>query len=108
MTETTEIQLKKLLQNLKQDSKNIDLINSIAIGYFENPSMLDENEDFVLRVLEYEIEIFRKQYFNYTAHVDLRFVEVLAKTQSTIIEAKIVRSLIQRLAVNLLSYKKIR
>jgi tetratricopeptide (TPR) repeat protein len=45
MTETTEIQLKKLLQNLKQDSKNIDLINSIAIGYFENPSMLDENED---------------------------------------------------------------
>ena len=45
MTETTEIQLKELLQKLKQDSKNIDLINSIAIGYFENPSMLDDNED---------------------------------------------------------------
>jgi len=67
---------------------------------------IENNDEFLLRVLEYEVEMFRKQYFNYTAHVDLRFVEVLMKTQSSIVEAKIVRSLIHRLGINLLNYKK--
>lgn len=67
---------------------------------------LESDHDFLLRVMTYEIDLFRKQYFNYTPHVDLRFIEVLMKTQSTLVEAKTVRSLIQRLGVNLLNHKK--
>jgi hypothetical protein len=45
MTATTEIELKDLIDKLKDNPKNLDLINRIAIGYFENPSMLTDNED---------------------------------------------------------------
>ncbi|MEZ2416231.1 tetratricopeptide repeat protein [Muriicola sp. E247] len=45
MTATTEIELKDLIDKLKGTPKNLDLINRIAIGYFENPSMLTDNED---------------------------------------------------------------
>lgn len=86
--------------------KDYDLASQWCKRLRNSDLSLEAYDDFVLRVLEYEVEMFRKQYFNYTAHVDLRFVEVLAKTQSTIIEARIVRALIQRLAINLLNYKK--
>lgn len=45
MISTTEIELKDLIDKLKDTPKNLDLINRIAIGYFENPSMLTDNED---------------------------------------------------------------
>lgn len=45
MTAITEIELKDLIDKLKENPKNLDLINRIAIGYFENPSMLTDNED---------------------------------------------------------------
>lgn len=45
MTATTEIELRDMIDKLKDTPKNLDLINRIAIGYFENPSMLTENED---------------------------------------------------------------
>jgi tetratricopeptide (TPR) repeat protein len=45
LTATTETKLKELIDKLKENPKNLDLINQIAIGYFENPSMLTDNED---------------------------------------------------------------
>jgi len=45
MTETSEIELNELIQELEKNSSNLDLINSVAIGYFENPSMLKDKED---------------------------------------------------------------
>lgn len=45
MTATTEIELKELIDKLKDNPENLDLINQIAIGCFENPSILTDNED---------------------------------------------------------------
>ena len=45
MTETSEIELNELIKELENHPTNLDLINSIAIGYFENPSMLIDNDD---------------------------------------------------------------
>lgn len=67
---------------------------------------IDGRNNFLLKVFEFEVEIFRKQYFNYTANVDLTFVEVLIKAQTNLIETKAVRQLIARLSVNLINYKK--
>lgn len=45
MTATTEIELRQLIEKLKDKPNDLDLINRIAIGYLENPSMLTDNED---------------------------------------------------------------
>jgi len=45
MIATTEIELKALIEKLKDNPQNLDLINKIAIGYFENPSVLTDDED---------------------------------------------------------------
>lgn len=45
MIATTEIELKKLIQDFEKDWDNLDLINSLAIGYFENTSMQNDNEE---------------------------------------------------------------
>jgi len=45
MTEISEIELKELVKELENHPTNLDLINSVAIGYFENPSMLIDNDD---------------------------------------------------------------
>ena len=45
MNAISEIELKKLLEEFKKTPENLDLINQIAIGFFENPSMLNDNED---------------------------------------------------------------
>lgn len=86
--------------------KEFDLASQWCKRLRNSDLSIASTEEFVLRVIEYEIEMYRKQYFNYTEHVDLKFVEVLSKTQSNIVEAKAVRSLIHRLGVNLLNYKK--
>lgn len=86
--------------------KDYDLASQWCKRARNSEIIIEEKEEFILRVLEYEVEVFRKQYFNYTANVDLRFVEVLVKTQTNMVEAKAVRSLILRLATNLLNYKK--
>jgi len=46
MTETKEIELKRLLQELKKNPTNLDLINSVAIGYFENYDQKSNKEDY--------------------------------------------------------------
>jgi tetratricopeptide (TPR) repeat protein len=45
MTATTEIELKELLQELEKDPTNLDVINSLAIGYFENYDQKTNKED---------------------------------------------------------------
>ncbi len=56
MKATTEIELKELIDKLKEKPKDLDLINQIAIGYFENPSMLTDNEDLKYFELAYSIK----------------------------------------------------
>ncbi len=46
MTATTDIELKELLQELEKDPTNLDVINSLAIGYFENYDQKTDKEDF--------------------------------------------------------------
>jgi tetratricopeptide (TPR) repeat protein len=46
MTATKEIELKELLQKLEKDPTNLDLINSLAIGYFENYDQKTDKEDY--------------------------------------------------------------
>ena len=43
--EYESIELNELIKELENHPTNLDLINSIAIGYFENPSMLIDNDD---------------------------------------------------------------
>jgi tetratricopeptide (TPR) repeat protein len=45
MTATTDIEIKELLQELEKDPTNLDLINSLAIGYFENYNQKTDKED---------------------------------------------------------------
>lgn len=86
--------------------KDYDLASQWCKKLRNSSLIVEEKDEFTLRVFEYEVEIFRKQYFNYTANVDLKFVEVLVKTHANLMEAKVVRTLILRLAINLMNYKK--
>lgn len=45
MNKITEIELKSLLKQYKETPEDLDLINLIAIGYFENPQMDDAKHD---------------------------------------------------------------
>ncbi|HEX8351073.1 MAG TPA: tetratricopeptide repeat protein [Hymenobacter sp.] len=46
MTATTDIELKQLLQELERDPTNLDVMNSLAIGYFENYNQKTDKEDY--------------------------------------------------------------
>ena len=46
MTATTNIELKELLQALEKEPTNLDAINSLAIGYFENYDQKTDKEDY--------------------------------------------------------------
>ncbi len=56
MTPTTEIELKKLIQLYEKEPNDIDLINSLAVGYYENPSMQTDNEELKYFELAYLIK----------------------------------------------------
>jgi len=56
MTATTEIELKKLIYQLELNPTNLDLINRVAIGYMENPSMIVDKEDLKYFEKAYKIE----------------------------------------------------
>jgi tetratricopeptide (TPR) repeat protein len=45
MTATTDIELKQLIEKLKDMPNDLDLINKVALGYFENPSLLNDKDD---------------------------------------------------------------
>jgi hypothetical protein len=45
MTITSEIGLKKLINQLNLNPTNLDLMNQVAIDYMENPSMIEDRED---------------------------------------------------------------
>lgn len=65
MTPTTKKELKLLLKQYETDPLNLDLINSIAIGYFENPEVLEENEDELFFERAYSIKKTVKSINNY-------------------------------------------
>ena len=46
MRDTTEIELKRLIQELEKNPTNLDLINSVAIGYLENYDQRSDKEDY--------------------------------------------------------------
>lgn len=46
MTATTINRLKQLIKDFRKDHENLDLINSIAIGYFENSALKKDKEDY--------------------------------------------------------------
>lgn len=46
MTAITKIELNKLIADLEKNPYNLDLINKIAIGYFENYELKSNKEDF--------------------------------------------------------------
>jgi len=46
MTESSEIEFNTLIQELEKNPTNLDLINSVAIGYFENYDQKSDKEDF--------------------------------------------------------------
>ncbi len=45
MKTTTKADLNELIVKLEKNPSNLDVMNSVAIGYFENPSMLSDNDD---------------------------------------------------------------
>ena len=56
MTSTTEIELKKLIQDFQKNPKNLDLINQIAIGYLENTSIQTDDQELKYFELAYSIK----------------------------------------------------
>lgn len=46
MSAITETELEKLLIDLEEDPNNLDLLNLIAIGYFENYNMNEDKDDY--------------------------------------------------------------
>ncbi len=52
----TEIELKKMIDKFKDNPKDLDLINQIAIGYFENPSLQTDDEELKYFELAYTTE----------------------------------------------------
>jgi Tfp pilus assembly protein PilF len=54
MKTTTEADLKELIAKLEKNPSDLDVMNSVAIGYFENPSMLIDNDDLKYFELAYQ------------------------------------------------------
>lgn len=52
----TEIELKEMIKVFKDNPKDLDLINQIAIGYFENPSMQTDDDEMKFFELAYSIK----------------------------------------------------
>ena len=46
MGDTSDIDLDKLLGSLEKEPRNLDLINSVALGYFENYQKKTDREDY--------------------------------------------------------------
>lgn len=45
MKVTSEIELKNLIKQLEHSQTDLDLMNQVAIGYMENPSMIEDQDD---------------------------------------------------------------
>lgn len=56
MIATTEIELKELINQLELNPTNLDLINQVAIGYMENPTMITDREDLKYFEKAYEVK----------------------------------------------------
>ena len=55
-TVITEIELIKMIDKFKDNPTDLDLINQIAIGYIENPSMQTDNDELKFFELAYSLK----------------------------------------------------
>ena len=69
MSHTTKEELKSLLKHYETDQSNLDLINSIAIGYLENLEEIEENEDELFFERAYSIKKTIKSINNYAWYI---------------------------------------
>lgn len=76
MTATTDIELKELLQKLEKDPTNLDVINSLAIGYFENYDQKTDKEDFDYFEKAYNLEKTVKSTHNFAWFLYFEWSEI--------------------------------
>lgn len=76
MTATTDIQLKELLQKLEKDPTNLDIINSLAIGYFENYDQKTDKEDYDYFEKAYNLEKTVKSTHNFAWFLYFEWSEI--------------------------------
>jgi len=67
--------LKSLLEKYKNDSKNLDLINSIATWYMCNAEMCTNNEDYLFFERAYKIRKTVKSTHNFSSHLFYEYWE---------------------------------
>lgn len=76
MTATTDIELKELLQKLEKDPTNLDVINSLAIGYFENYDQKTDKEDYDYFEKAYNLEKTVKSTHNFAWFLYFEWSEI--------------------------------
>jgi tetratricopeptide (TPR) repeat protein len=76
MTATTVKVLKQLIKDFRKDPENLDLINSIAIGYFENSAQNKDKEDFDYFEKAYELKKTVKSTHNFAWFLYFEWSEI--------------------------------
>jgi tetratricopeptide (TPR) repeat protein len=76
MSITTEIELKKLIRELEKEPSNLDLINSVAIGYFENSVLKTDKEDYDFFEKAYQIKKTIKSTHNFAWFLYFEWSEI--------------------------------
>ncbi|RYM32106.1 tetratricopeptide repeat protein [Brumimicrobium glaciale] len=76
MSAITELELNELIKKYKEDSTNLDLINEIAIGYFENHEMKNGDEDLEFFELAYKLKRTIKSTHNYAWFLYFEWSEI--------------------------------
>lgn len=76
MTATTVKVLKQLIKDFKKAPENLDLINSIAIGYFENSAQNKDKEDYGYFEKAYELKKTVKSTHNFAWFLYFEWSEI--------------------------------
>lgn len=76
MTVPKDIQLKNLLQAFEKDPTNLDVINSLAIRYFENYDQKTDKEDYDYFELAYNLEKTVKSTHNFAWFLYFEWSEI--------------------------------
>lgn len=76
MEEATQIELNRLLQELEKDPTNLDLLNSIAIGYFDNINQKSDKEDFDYFQKAYQLKKTVKSTHNFAWFLYFEWAEI--------------------------------
>tara|TARA_R110001592_G_scaffold362246_2_gene675503 strand:- start:9 stop:1052 length:1044 start_codon:yes stop_codon:yes gene_type:complete len=76
MTATSDIEFKTLLEDLEKDPSNLDLINKVAIGYFENYDQKSDKEDYDYFELAYNLKKTVKSTHNFAWFLYFEWSEI--------------------------------